>query len=335
MDKKDIYAAIGRKLAGNASEQDKKTIDNWVHEHHANKKILRILLTREEEKTPEIDKVKIFESIKSKIDASGLEKYEYPVRRLENRSFNWWPAVAASIILLITASLYFFNVKEQTDISLPLAQEQIVKRNPKGQKSTIFLSDGTRVILNSASTISYMKDFSKEERKVYLEGEAYFIVAKDEIRPFRVFTDNIITEAVGTEFNVQANEEDIKVSLTEGKIIVSNSVDTWKSTLDPGQAITFNQEDKDYLVGTFDPYETTAWKNGILIFKDASFTEIKERLELWYGVSIKADSTEHINWQITAEFNNKSLESVLKSLKFAKRIDYRINKDVVEIKIRN
>lgn len=330
MKEKDINAAIARKMAGVASQIDEETIKRWGNENPSNKKVLQILLNQEVESPPQIDKFKLLDRIKSKMSDPDQEKV-VPMHITGNQRKKWWPAIAAAIAIIIIASISVIQNQKFFDVSVREQTELVRKTNPKGQKSTIFLNDGTKVFLNSGSSLSYVNGFSQPERRVMLQGEAYFIIAKDPSRPFKVVTGDIITTAVGTEFNVNSYEKDVKVSLTEGKVIVSNDNANWENALEPGQEISYNHNAKEFMISSFDLYETLAWKNGLLLFRNASFAEIKESLERWYGVDIEADTSEFEDWSITAEFDNESLDYVLQSLKFAKKIDYHINKTRVKI----
>ncbi|MBV6644797.1 MAG: FecR family protein [Cyclobacteriaceae bacterium] len=125
-------------------------------------------------------------------------------------------AVAASISLLVITLLLL------RDATTPLSDERpeiVVKRTESNQRSHFKLEDGTEVWLNADSRLAYRKVFGSEERRVDLMGEAYFKVAKDVKRPFRITTDESFTEVLGTEFNLSSYPgEEVSLAVTEGRV---------------------------------------------------------------------------------------------------------------------
>ncbi len=305
-------------------------ISEWLEESPANKLILCAILSDTESVGSAFDKDQLFDRIMGRINSNERQFGHLEVYRPQKNYVRKWVSVAASLILLLSVTLFIYN-NSSPDQNLQEQQSVVLKSNPKGQKSTVFLNDGSKVFLNSGSSISYLQGFTSTERVVNLEGEAYFIVAHDARRPFRVISDEITVTALGTEFNVNSFDNDIRVALTEGKVAVQSKEDLKANLLTPGYQMTYNAEYKEFSKSQFDLDETVAWKNGKLVFRDARFNEIKERLELWYGVEIKAEPSDFVDWSITADFNNKSLEAVLDALKFAKGINYSLGQGIIEI----
>ena len=165
----------------------------------------------------------------------------------------------------------------------------IIKQTIPGQKSTITLRDGSIVYLNSGSVIRYKSDFNDSLRIIELDGQAYFEVFRDETRPFVVKCRNLTVQALGTSFDVYGYKDTpIQVSLVSGSVRLSlpNIKVDKEHVLNPGEYSIINNEDEIIEKGKFDPDEVLAWKEGRLIFKDATIDEIIPKLELWYGVNI-------------------------------------------------
>ena len=143
-------------------------------------------------------------------------------------SSQYW-RIAASVTLVIGLSYLAMNLFTSNPDESDYFVEYIEKSNPSGQKSTVHLKDGSRIILNSNSKVKFPVEFSDSERVIELEGEAYFEVAKDASRPFRVKTANTMTTALGTTFNIDAFEEenDIKISLTSWMERLAKSPLNW------------------------------------------------------------------------------------------------------------
>lgn len=155
---------------------------------------------------------------------------------------------------------------------------------PKGAEFDLVLADGTQVWLNAESKLKYPVAFGSKERVVELEGEGFFKVSKDAIRPFRVKTKSQVVEVLGTEFNVDAYPDDgyVYTTLVEGKV----KVDTDGKSLElvPGmQSVVGNQEMYTRKVNAED---VVSWKNGMFVLEDKTLEEIMSKLVRWYDFNI-------------------------------------------------
>jgi len=248
---------------------------------------------------------------------------------------------AATILLFCVIGLitkeYIFKVEKTDEVTLA----QVIKTNVKGRKSTIHLSDGTTIYLNSESSISYPQRFSDSLRIVELNGEAYFEVSHDASKPFIVRTDDLDVRVLGTSFNVRAFEEMNKtvVSLSTGKVeLESHRADTdfnESVVLFPGQSIDYNNESHSFSqVSSYDPILEFGWKDGVLAFENASVEEVVQTLERWYNVDVQLENYTGTDWQYKARHDNESLELVLKSIAYNEAIDFKIDGKKVTIRFR-
>ncbi len=154
---------------------------------------------------------------------------------------------------------------------------------PKRSTMVLTFSDGTKVWVNAASEISYKTNFDKKERRVRLKGEAYFEVAKDAHRPFIVETNHINIQAIGTAFNVSSYHATTKVSLTEGKLKVSNEEN--EIYMDAGsETEIINKKLKTFPLAS--KAEATAFKDGYFYFKNKNMQQILDELSRWYGIQV-------------------------------------------------
>lgn len=155
---------------------------------------------------------------------------------------------------------------------------------PQTAEYRLTLSDGTKVYLNSASCLKYPVVFSREERKVFLEGEGYFEVSEDRERPFRVIVRDMEVEALGTAFNVNAyqDHQNIQTTLVEGKVLIS--CNAGRIILTPGKQAIYGSD--KIVVREVDYREYTAWKDGRFIFNKLPLEEIMEQLRRWYGIEV-------------------------------------------------
>jgi len=244
-----------------------------------------------------------------------------PIRRREWR----FARMAAALALSIATSyliIRFGGVSEQE--AHPETINNVVRNTPKGVKSQITLSDGSKIFLNSESRVQFPEKFG-DSRIVELQGEAYFQVAKDSLRPFLVKSRNITTSVYGTSFNVNSYADDgtIQVALVEGKVSVKKG-NGEPYMLNPGEKIIFDQNKGGEKVVKFDPFIETGWKNGALVFVNSSFGEFVTKLERWYGVDIDVVGAPKENWNVDGTFDNESLEEVLMGVSFTHNIRYAI-----------
>ncbi|WP_209330175.1 FecR family protein [Lunatimonas salinarum] len=201
-----------------------------------------------------------------------------------------------------------------------------------GEKLQLTLRDGSKVWMNAATEVAFPETFDSLERRITLIGEAYFEVAEDSLRPFIVETNGLSTTALGTSFNINTREEGkIRISLLTGKVKVSSSSDNGV-LLDPGKQLSYSTEDHSQQIRSFDIGQVTAWKDGNLVFTDASLFTVVRRLEDWYGVHIKVENGEEIRWKFSAAYKDQTLEDVLNSLSYTQRFKYTMEGKQVKFK---
>ena len=247
-----------------------------------------------------------------------------------NRLIFW--SLAASILLLIT-SVYVLFHEHLLEMQEPEMVTSILKSNPRGQKSTIMLPDGTTVILNSESSLSYTSEFLDQERKVTLQGEAFFEVTENPEIPFIVETRNLTTTALGTSFNVDAYPNGVEeVTLVTGSVKVETHEAMHNTTiLYPGEMLSANGS------GIIQKMKKTSfdhlgWKDGVIVFQDTPLKEAITELEKWYGVDIiLRNYPEGNDMNFTGSFRNDNLSNVLKSLSYTMPFDFKITGKKAEV----
>lgn len=157
--------------------------------------------------------------------------------------------------------------------------------NPRGSKVvSLTLNDGTKVWLNSESSLRYPTSFTGNERTVEITGEAYFEVVKDATKKFIVTGNGVITEVLGTHFNVNTyrDENNIKVTLLEGSVKVTKGTST--GLLKPGQQAQVNSEVK--VVSGVNVETATAWRNGLFSFDRADIQTVMRQIGRWYDIEV-------------------------------------------------
>lgn len=186
-------------------------------------------------------------------------------------------------------------------------------KTPRGGQYNITLPDGSRVWLNAASSLRYPVAFSEKERRVEITGEAYFEVAKDPSKPFRVTLNNMEVEVLGTHFNINGytDEEDIRTTLLEGKVKV-NVADQTKY-LSPGQQAQINTTGKISVVNDVNLDETVAWKDGNFQFENSDIKSVMRQLARWYDVEVsyKGNIDKHFIGNISRDVKLSQVLSML------------------------
>ncbi|MGX5819010.1 FecR family protein [Chitinophaga lutea] len=194
-------------------------------------------------------------------------------------------------------------------------------RTPKGGQYMIVLPDGTKAWLNSQSILQFPAAFSGRERVVQLTGEAYFEVAADVKRPFRVQSNGTLIEVLGTRFNVMAytNEPLMETTLLEGAVRVSKAGQS--EVLRPGRQAQLS--DKGMTVRTVDVEDAVAWKSGLFRFSNDSLHYIMRQLERWYDVEVDYASIPDREFSGILR-RDAPLKEVLKMLEVAGQVKFAV-----------
>jgi len=275
----DINVLLIRLFSGEAEPEEKKEIADWLDLSAENKKLYS-----------DLQEIWLSSGIQNNADDYHLEdavlkfKNQISKETLNQKKqidFNRFLKYAAILILLLSLPLsYYIGTRNNTDDSITTISCAF------GDKSSIILPDSSRVWLNSGSKLTFSSDF-KNGRKVSLEGEAFFSVAKDKNHPFRVKTAEVEVEVLGTKFNLKAypEEKSVSTTLVEGSVNISSK---YQSTLmKPDQKLVYDKESKKLVVQELtDTDPETEWKDGRFVFRNESLAELKPKLERWFDVDI-------------------------------------------------
>lgn len=182
------------------------------------------------------------------------------------------------------------NQKKLSDVlSVPISTsprvaEQVLT-TPRGGEFRITLEDSTEVWLNADSRLTYPETFDGKQRRVSLEGEAYFKVAKDATKPFIVVSGSQEVRVYGTEFNVCAysDEKDIRTTLVEGSISLRPiNGNQSELMLTPGKQAIFDKSEETARVVSVDTEVITSWRTGVFVFEEQTMEQIIHALSRWY-----------------------------------------------------
>lgn len=241
-----------------------------------------------------------------------------------------WRRVIASASAVLAAAVILFMCMLWSRPSENAAPEIFEIVAERGQKSSVTLPDGSRVMINSASTISYTSDYNVKERNVFLSGEAYFDVASNADIPFVVHADKVSVTALGTEFNVKAYAEDpyVVTTLVEGG--VRTEAGTQYEVLTRAQEASYNKE-ADVLLAydVKDISRAVPWIRNELLFENESLADIAVTLERMYNVTIVFEDEAAKGYSYTGLIRNNSLQNVLELISSTSPVGYKMNSGII------
>ena len=280
----------------------------------------------------------ILKEIKNNID----RKLNYPQKRI---SLLTYFSRIASILLIpvIMVATYLFFSQSPQQISSYYTEPTIVE-TAKGQQVKLILPDGTKVDLNSESTLKYYSDFSSDNRVVYLDGEGFFDVTKDEAeKNFVIKNQYIDIEVLGTSFNVNTNNSTfssreknmhlIEIALLTGSIRAhTKGMSPQVIELKPNQKLVLNKQTGETEIKPFDLYQETAWTKGLMVFRSSPLAEVFAKLERKFGVMIVIDNPKLEDDLLTGTFKAGTIVEIMDILSVHYQFDYKISDDTLTIK---
>ncbi len=323
----EIDSIIQKYLQGKSSEEENQQLHQWIQQSPENKK--RLLAEKDIWDTYAFhSNLKNYE-IHPELEI--LKKRLKPAKLSRTISLNKILKIAA--ILLVTfglgwASQYipFAGSNQTAEVTM---QGIFV---PKGQVNQVFLADGTRVWINSETKLTIPSIFENGKRVVKLSGEAFFEVAKDKKRPFRVEVNGQQIEVLGTSFNVRAydNSNEIETTLETGQIQLHIGNQTM--LLNPGEQSLFNKAEKQLVISKVNPVTFSSWKDGRFEFQNEDLIEVFKVIERWYDVEISADESYFRGMRFSGVIKrNKDARHFLELLNLTVPIQYEIKADKIRI----
>jgi transmembrane sensor len=308
MSPQEFNKIIDSYLAGTATPEEERLVDDFFHIQEQKITSPQPEYALSEEMWGQVSKKVRENALNQKRRNFSLKRILIPM------------AVAASIAF----ALFFINLEKPAEPKAEISW--VSSKASRGQKSIITLADGSRIYLNSASSVSYPSAFQADKREVILEGEAFFEVAKDVNRPFIVISGGVKTQVLGTSFNINSYKEStVMVAVATGMVQVESQ---YLSNTDKNQVIVEPDHQAVCENGSITTSEVniervTAWKNQTLYFEDASMEEVARQLELWYNVSIHFDNDKIKRCTVNGQYKNQSLLDILESLGYMHRLDYK------------
>ena len=313
-------------LAGIASPEDAKYVAEWFATEEGSD-YLEAAMTRDSGLIKnEFADLYVDHDIPSKKILEQIRK-NIRIKKLKRICFR----VAAVLIPVVLIVGLYMQLNSKVDLFGTSEYEEVVV--DKGERIQIMFQDGTKVYINSDSKLRYPKKFALNTREVYLEGEAYFVVAKNKNRPFIVNLSGPAIHVLGTSFNVQDYPEnkDIVVCLDEGNINLTLPTEK-KYPVKPGERLVYNKDNQQCTISKMnDMRRLSMWKQNVIVFKDTPLPEVIKILNRWYNVEFKVEDENVLKYVYTLTSDNTLLEKVLMDLEKIAPVKFEYNEDKKEV----
>ncbi|MBB3699308.1 FecR domain-containing protein [Flammeovirga yaeyamensis] len=320
-------------------DKDAQFWNDWVSHHpeyydeiqKAKKMYLKIV----EPEFEDFEVVRAKDRVKDRLKSSIIQHQVGHTNEMnEKASLGVWKNVTryAAAVAVIIGTIGWFNSSE---ISQFFDTNLVSIENNRSHSTTVLLSDGSSVVLSPNSTLKYPKTFDNDLRKVYLEGEGFFEIAKNKKKPFIVSSENVTTRVVGTSFSIKdfSDGENSMVSVVTGKVAVFTEEASDKDILSgvtkgeiliENQALRLNNASKQVtMMDNADHISST------FTFVDAPVTYVVDVLEKFYGVEIIMDRSKLGSCQLNATLLDMSFQDKIKVICQAMGYSYRMEKNTV------
>jgi transmembrane sensor len=338
------WLLIQRYVTGNASPDERRKVQQWIDQDSDHEQLvhdLKGIWNLSEGEDFEVDIQHAWEKFKNQ-NHNKFPKAIRPVGyvpRKKSRKGIYILRAAAVILVAFLAGLFIqYNSglinTEQASIFNTLQELE----TDKGEKARITFSDGTRVTLNSASTVQFPQEFRGSTREVYLEGEAYFEVAYNSEYPFIVHSQEAEIEVLGTEFNVRGWNEDsgVDIVVSGGSVSVrsakTQSGGYSKVILNEGFKTRVEKGQNPVLPQEVDIRNHLLWTSGGMHFHNEPLEQVARSLERRFNVEIAITDVQHREIPYTGTFQYAELDEVLSVIAASLSIEY--VRDGVKIEFR-
>lgn len=324
MDKIYYKELIEKYFDGNITDAEIKKLSDWIKNDRHLQNWWEEEFSKSDAGINPVLRDKLFARIKEQTQGKEETQGKEKPRTIR---MNLWKWAAAIVLPICIAFFTYYLVDSSQTVGAPF----IVKAD-KGDKATIELPDGTNVVLNSASQLSYLNNFGENGRRVQLNGEAYFKVAHDEKCAFIVQVGDLEVKVLGTSFNVSAYEDakDVTVVLLEGKVGVY--AQKMSHIMKPGDKIEYNKATHKITATQVHPSDYIEWTKGNIYFEKESLENIMKTLSRIYDVEIRFDSNKLPNEYFTGTIPGGGIQNALNILMLTSPFYYEMDGSVIVLK---
>lgn len=321
---------LARYLSGTASDAEAERVQAWLQSHPEARARLEGLgrLASEEAKGRDADSA--LARMRARMDEQDRPRHRRAERAREDRSAMvrmqraWVPVLGIILLVAVAGVVLYLSFQQGTP------DTRLVATGP-GERQTVTLDDGTVVQLNVATRLRVPETFGTDRRVVQLEGEAFFEVATDSLRPFVVQSGEAVVQVLGTAFGVESYEaQQVAVVVAEGRVAVRGRAapEAASAVVTPGEIARLVRdadgpprvEVEQVRLDRF-----LAWREGRLVFEGTPLPEVARRLERWYDVEVVLADGVSPGRRLDATFRDEDLADVLQTIAAALQIDYRVD----------
>jgi transmembrane sensor len=323
-------------LQGNCSEEEFEQFLSWLKQESLTASSERLIKEVWDDFDPAVDSLervkynrlldRIHHQIRINENSTGLTTKK---ASSGNRFLSIITRAAAILLLPVLSLLLFTTFSEKRQFSENINDLEV--EAPACSNLNFELGDGTKVWLNHGSKLIYPYRFDRKSRKVFLKGEAYFAVAHDKKVPFIVGTERLEIKATGTAFNVSAypTDKNVETTLVEGMVVILESKTNREiKTMVPNQCLKFDIVKNTYTIESGNIEKYTAWKNGLLVFKNDPIEDVANRISRWYNIDVEITDKRAKEFTITATFSDESLSQVLELMTMPTPVSYKLTPKV-------
>ncbi len=334
-------------LSGECSEHEKKNIEQWLESNPDHQQLFNYMrkiwqptvdqppqhyLETSVQKT--LARISEYENAPKNSHSVAEKKVSTKVYHMHRNRVSKY---AAAVFIAVTLSvIYMIISKNFVSVKQPIAMKEV--HVEFGKQARIILTDGTRIILDAGSELSFPEKFTGETRDVFLNGEGYFEVAPDVEKSFRVYANHAVIKVLGTKFNVRAWRQNhkVKISVTEGKVLFypKNVVEEKSVPLPMGYISTLYENKSNPTIQKFKPDDQLGWLSRRMKFKDAPLFEVLDQLGRWYNISYQLPDPSYKTVLININIEPKPVKDIIDAIALALNLEYNISEKRIYFSIK-
>lgn len=337
---------VTKELTGEISAEEQQELEALLGSGRYAKRYQIYKMYWAESDLENVDNTELFQKVKSRILSGEVSE----VGESSGKTYHFirWRGAAAAILFALCSVLLYIQLKRNDSDN---AKQWQTFTTARGNKMSIVLPDGSHVKLNAASQLKFPVKFTGKERKIYLSGEAFFDVKKDELRPFIIQAGKMKIRVLGTAFNVKAypNEKRNETTLITGSVeVVLKDGASRRIVLKPSEKLIVdyskdarriaephkNQPERivhpqsDVRISSMQKADSvvieTSWTHNKLIFKDMEFGDVAREMERWYNKDISIEGEDLKRLKFSGNFEKESIEEALRALRMTEPFNYKI-----------
>lgn len=324
MDRKAFRHLLKRYLDNSCTDDEKRIIDHWYE-----------LLDKEHTALSDSEIAEIEERLWSKIQSTAIT--DISGEPLKKNRISWWKYAAAAVLIGIVALTVMGvsrNKKQilanESLIALKVKEGFLQEANNSDTVKKIKLEDGSCVMMYPGSKLAFPDHFALHKREVYLEGDAFFTVSKNENRPFFVYNNQIVTQVLGTSFGIHKKNDQVEVAVKTGRVAVYENKDQIDLTevqrksngviITPNQKVTYYQHERHFVTALVDQPVPVPKESGSEIaetrfnYKETPLSKVFEDLEKTYELEIFLENKKIETCLFTGDLSGQTLFNKLESI---------------------